>query len=250
LAITKPFRSLKYIYLKSTESTNLFAQNYLSNFNPDCNICIYTPFQTSGRGQIGRFWHSKPNLNLSVSYIIQHNISTKDHFYLSMIFSLAVYDLLKQALPDEEIRIKWPNDVYAGDKKLAGILIQNIIRGSEIKHSILGVGINVNQTSFPKELPNPTSIKLQSGKESDLLLLTHNLYPLIINRLNQFSENNDLISESYIHHLYRYQEPSSFKFDDQLLYGKIIGVSKEGKLQLKLSNGIEEYNFRELEYII
>jgi BirA family biotin operon repressor/biotin-[acetyl-CoA-carboxylase] ligase len=167
-----------------------------------------------------------------------------------MAFSLAIYDCLKSILNNQNLKIKWPNDLYVGDKKIAGILIQNTIRGTRLHNSILGVGINVNQKIFPDDIPNPSSVYIETNKTSELLPLQMTLHSFVEKRLEQLSVYPTSLSKTYTSLLYRLNEDAPFRHKDQLIWGSIIGVSAEGKLRVQLALGIQEFNFRELEYII
>jgi len=141
------------VYHESIHSTNSLMYDEVSN-TPDLNegYVIRTDYQTSGRGQIGNTWESKSGKNLLA----------EDQFLVSKIICLSLVELLNE-YDLEKVRIKWPNDIYVGDKKIAGILIQNMLQGKQIKASIIGIGLNVNQEFFESEAPNPTSLKLRIG---------------------------------------------------------------------------------------
>ena len=161
------------IWLDTVDSTNNEVRRRISGLD---NLSVLSVMsQTKGRGQRGNIWLSEPGENLLFSVILKYSerlgdtdlippVLAYDQFVISQLTSLAVVDLL--ATHDIVARIKWPNDIYAGDEKICGILIENSLKGSEIDWSIIGIGLNVNQTAFPEDLPNPTSMKLCTGNSN------------------------------------------------------------------------------------
>ena len=163
-------------------------------------------YQTAGRGQTGNGWESEEGKNLLCSILVESRM-TKDKglFDLNVAVSVAVYRLIRSYVFERSglstlsaaVSIKWPNDIYYGDKKVAGILIENVIIGSEVKYSIAGIGLNVNQTEFCSDAPNPISLKQIIGKDYDLDELMEQLYAEVQKALNE-----DVWGE-YMAHLYR-----------------------------------------------
>lgn len=147
------------IWLNSVDSTNDEAKRNISNLD---NLSVLSTLsQTKGRGQRGNIWLSEPGENLLFSIVLKSpflTIQAYDQVVISQITSLAVVDLL--AAHDIEAKIKWPNDIYVGDKKICGMLIENTVLGNWITSSVIGIGLNVNQRNFDVSLPNPTSISL------------------------------------------------------------------------------------------
>ncbi len=242
----------KYIFLKTTDSTNLYAQELLSKSYPDSNYCIYTTNQVKGRGQIDRSWYSGKNDNLSCSYLFKLKVAANRHFDLNKAFSLSIHDFLSQYIPEEKLTIKWPNDIYYNNKKIAGILIQNSIREQLINHVIFGVGINVNQIEFPDKLPNPISLFQINHQKYELIHMLHELQKPILKRMTQVINNIDLRNE-YEQKLYnigqerRYRETGSNREFEAVL----LGINNDGKLKLKEGDQeVKLYNFREIEFII
>ncbi|MCW3127935.1 MAG: biotin/acetyl-CoA-carboxylase ligase, partial [Bacteroidetes bacterium] len=175
--------------------------------------------------------------------------SADKQFFLNMAVSLAVRELCEEVTNDE-IRIKWPNDIYHKKKKIAGILIENTISGSQLSSSVIGIGLNVNQTEFDPGIPNPTSLKLITGQEQSLDAVTQKLsiymekYYLQLRNLHF-----NFLDKGYTVHLYRYNQTASFRKDNQEFRGEIIGVTKEGKLIIE-SNGKQlKFGLKEVEYL-
>lgn len=151
------------IWLERVDSTNDEARRHISEID---NLSVVSALeQTKGRGQRGNRWSSQPGENLTFSLVVKDfRIKANEQSAISQATALSLVDLLSRH--EIKARIKWPNDIYAGDEKICGILIENSLKGSEIDWSIIGIGLNVNQTAFPEDLPNPTSIKLCTGNSN------------------------------------------------------------------------------------
>jgi len=244
------FVGASHISLHSVDSTNTYAKELIGENKPPEGTLVTALEQTAGRGQSGSQWHTEPGMNLTASFILYPTFLSADkQFFLNMAVSLAVRELCEE-VTGHEIRIKWPNDIYHRDKKLAGILIENTISGSQIASSVVGIGLNVNQTNFDPELPNPTSVKLITGHEAPI--------GEIIPKLNSYIEKYYLqlrqlhfnfLDKGYMVHLYRYHQTASYSRNGQVFRGEIIGVTKEGKLIIE-SNGKElRFGMKEVEYL-
>ncbi len=233
-------------------STNLYLADLMRSQKLVEGTVVTTEYQGDGRGQIGRYWHSEKSKNLLCSiYLTPHFLKATDHFLLSIAISLGMHDYL-DSLPLTKVRIKWPNDLYVGDKKVCGILIQNQISGQNLSNSIIGIGLNVNQLIFPKQLPNPTSLKLQLNKELDLNKLRLKLWGHIEKRYLQLrsGRKKELILD-YHTHLFRKDELHSyFSQEHGAFEGKIISVGESGQLRVQTNKGIQVFDFREIEYIL
>jgi BirA family biotin operon repressor/biotin-[acetyl-CoA-carboxylase] ligase len=151
------------IWLERVDSTNDEARRHISEID---NLSVVSALeQTKGRGQRGNRWSSQPGENLTFSLVVKDfRIKANEQSAISQATALSLVDLLSRH--EIKARIKWPNDIYAGDEKICGILIENSLKGSEIDWSIIGIGLNVNQTTFPEDLPNPTSMKLCTGNSN------------------------------------------------------------------------------------
>ncbi len=157
-------------FLPETQSTNSYAISLLKNVNLPEGTLIYTHHQTAGRGRRNHGWESEPGMNVTASYTLKPTfLEVKKIFSLYVISSLAIYDVLSHFLPDGQfdIKIKWPNDILINGKKIAGVLNENILKEHHIQHSIIGIGININQTKFPKTI-KATSLKILTNKDINL----------------------------------------------------------------------------------
>lgn len=246
------FMGKNLLELEATESTNTYAKELIANSEPIEGTAVVAYAQTLGRGQMGNNWQSEPGKNLTVSYILYPVFLTPDkQFYLNMAVSLAVKECCEVYLKGEEVEIKWPNDIYYRNRKLAGILIENTISGSQLSASVVGVGLNVNQTEFDPALPNPGSLKEETGKDlvvTEVMACLSSYLEKYYLQLRQLHFN--FLDRAYTDALYRYQQTHEFKKGEQLFKGEINGVTKDGKLIIH-SNGKElRFAFKEVEFVI
>ena len=147
-----------HIRLNRVNSTNKYAVEMIAKSKPIEGTVISASFQYEGRGQIGRFWESEAEKNITCSTILRPDfLEASDQFQLNIAISLALHDFISHFLDNKDVKIKWPNDIYVGDKKIAGILLQNSLIGKKVNSTIVGTGININQTEFSGDVPNPTS---------------------------------------------------------------------------------------------
>jgi BirA family transcriptional regulator, biotin operon repressor / biotin---[acetyl-CoA-carboxylase] ligase len=239
------------LYFESLNSTNDYAKSLISyNKVPDFTI-IHTSNQLAGRGQRGNEWISGEGLNLTASWIhYPHLLKVERAFDLSMWTALAVYDALSAYLPyHHSIKIKWPNDIYVNDQKIAGILIENNIEKDFIAATVIGIGINVNQQEF-LSIINATSIynQIQSPKDlNEILLAVHQSLIQKVGLLKHIG----LLKTMYLKHLYRFNEMHYFKTDSETIYAKIIDCDEQGKLMLqKADHELLKFDIKEIKFLI
>ena len=234
------------------DSTNTFALEYLSKMDPTEGTVISTKRQTAGRGQRGNYWESEPDKNISMSTILYPKfLSATKQFDLSKVAGLAVKDLI-EAHCKKEVKIKWPNDIYIENRKVAGVLIQNSLSGSIIKNAVLGIGININQEVFLSDAPNPTSLKLEAGKEFDIDELIKELCKYIETWYLKLKSNQvESINEAYLSSLYRFNELHEYKIvkTNEIFKGEIIGIANSGQLKVKTEIGILSFNIKEIKFL-
>ncbi|MFD0798140.1 biotin--[acetyl-CoA-carboxylase] ligase [Maribacter chungangensis] len=240
---------MKIIKLDATESTNSYLRGLMSLKSLE-DFTVVTAFaQTKGRGQVSASWESEPGKNLTFSVLRRHEgISLDNHFMISMCVTCAIYDvLLNLGLP--QLRIKWPNDILSGTSKICGILIENSIAGQEIKTSIIGIGLNVNQELFPNQV-KASSLKLLLGREVDLEDLLQRILLSLQRYLHGMgSATWSSLLYQYESVLFRKNSPATFQEPNGPLFTGIIqGITKEGKLRLALENAIfKEYDLKEIK---
>jgi BirA family biotin operon repressor/biotin-[acetyl-CoA-carboxylase] ligase len=224
----------------------------IENFIPEY-YTIQSCYQKSGRGTASNIWRSEYGKNALFSFIMYPQISAVEQFMLTKLISLGIMDALKNYVPkSDNLKIKWPNDIYYCNKKLGGILMENSIIGNKLRYSIVGVGINVNQNTFLKSLPNPTSISL-------ITELINDVDELIIQILNAVKKRqiiaestvSTVFDEDYLNMLYNYKCSQRFVIDKKIVEAVIHGVNEYGMLQLLMDDySLKEYSFKELKFII
>ena len=223
------------MYIKTTHSTNTLLKELIAKGQEP--KFIYAGYQTAGRGQTGNSWESEEGKNLVCSILLPPD---KNLYFLNIAVGVAILRLL-----GEDFTIKWPNDIYYGDKKVAGILVENAIIGNEVKYSIAGIGLNVNQTAFRSDAPNPVSLKQITGKEYDIDALMQRLYEAI-----QAVLKEDVWSE-YKDHLYRREGFWPFEDKNGVFEARIEDVLPTGEIVLCDKSGqTRQYGFKQIKYII
>ena len=238
------------IFIPDLTSTNTFSSAFVKTGPPPEGLIIYTNYQTAGRGQKGSGWESEDGKNLLFSAILYPKmISPSDQFILSKFVSLAVYDFLTEYTPD--IHIKWPNDIYAGSDKIAGILIENSIMDGKIESTVVGIGLNVNQTVFKSGAPNPVSLSLLTGKTYELPECMDKLSVFLDKRYDQLlNKKQSVLDFDYQSKLYRKDQWCMYKDNDKTFEGKIISVAGSGLLQIEDRDGsVHEYSFKEVSFM-
>ena len=237
---------MKITHFKNIDSTNSYLQNLLDKGEDVADNVVVTDFQTSGKGQGKNVWQSEDGKNLLFSIALDMSfLKAEDQFLLTQMVSVAMIDVLKKYLPEESLFIKWPNDIYFNDKKIAGILIKNEIKGMMLGTSIIGIGLNVNQTYFDKSLPNPISMKMITGKDYDLeevlmeVAKSQSRRVAELQRQQSTVNSQQLIANSYINHLYRYNQWAFYEHEGEVKEMMITGYDRFGRLILKEKNDRE-----------
>jgi len=236
---------------EKVSSTNTVAAAMLNGQEPAEGTVITASFQESGKGQPGNSWESEPGKNLLMSVILYPvMVSPSDQFIISRMVSLAVYDLVSKHT--RKARIKWPNDIYVGNDKIAGILIENSIMGETLGSSIAGIGLNVNQTVFRSGAPNPVSLRQVTGAGLDLAVVTNELIAAFDTRYGMVIRGEAATLESDYHQvLYRAGEWHRYSDDSGMFEGMIERVMPDGMLSVRKRGGVSRlYAFREIDYIL
>ncbi len=231
-------------------STNGYATELLSKNKPTEGTIITTDYQVDGRGQIGNKWESEARKNLTFSIILYPTfLQIRDQFLLNQAISLAVLDFTIN-FTNNFVKVKWSNDIYVFNNKIAGILIQNTLSGSKISTSIVGIGLNINQTEF-QSAPNPTSLKLETAQDFDLNEMLNRLLWYIECRYLQLKAGrHDFLRQDYLQHLYRYAEDALYQRPDGTIFsGKITGISPIGQLLISHQKGEEAFGFKEVKFV-
>ena len=240
------------VTLKEVDSTNTFLKNLASNSKPlPEGTVIMAEDQFAGRGQQQSKWHSEPGKNLTFSILLKPSfLNVLQQFDLTRAISLGVYDALCPLLGDE-LKIKWPNDIYYHNKKMGGMLIENMVQGDKIKNSIVGIGLNVNQDNFYDNAPNATSVKQILHTDYDLKVLLADICSHIEARYLALKAGKaQQIRECYLQCLYRINEPALYKAKNDIFEGRIVSVSDTGLLIIeKPGDETAAFNLKEVEFI-
>ena len=250
------------MYIKQTHSTSTLLREQYSDALPHL-YTIRTDYQTAGRGQAGNSWESEAGKNLLYSSLLRYEgLLVTEQWRISMLVALAWWDTLAKYVSADQLTIKWPNDIYYGDKKLAGILIENSLIGMQIGYSIVGVGVNVNQTEWKSDAPNPISMAHAMGKTYDIEGLLDEWLVSI-----KFWEKRptEEIKAAYMQHLYRregwhmYLErevstaPTAIAKTgvEGAFWAEVVNVTEQGELLLRLQNNEEKkYHFKQIRFVI
>lgn len=244
----------KIIHLSETVSTNAYLKQLLNKEEGDSKIVVVTEFQTAGKGQRGNSWESEKGKNLTFSFNIKPLfLPVNKQFMISKIVSIALQGVIANYIDQRIIKIKWPNDIYVDNHKIAGILIEHAIMGSYIEDSIIGIGLNVNQELFLSDAPNPISLKLILKKRVDRELLLQQFLKSFNSLYRELKEGNwDLINESYLARLYRHREEYLFEDRWGVFKGLIENVNEEGVITIvKVDHSSScNYLFKQVKYLI
>jgi len=260
--IGKPF-----IELRSIDSTNKYAMGLIhGDLLPDGQgeaqhgMAVFAHEQTAGKGQRGKNWVSQKGLNIALSILLKpYPLSVPDQFKLSVCIAVSAWEFFSKYAGDET-KIKWPNDIYWRDRKAGGILIENVIQSSQSasgsrwqsgwQWSIIGIGININQTDFDPDLPNPVSLKQITGKIHEPIELAKELCSIIEKNYQSLIAGNFMnLFDKYQTHLYKKDEKIKLKKGTRVFETMIIGASETG--QLITQHSIEErFEFGEIEWVL
>ena len=212
---------------------------------------IITNHQTAGRGQRGNSWEANIGQNLTFSLILKPNfLKANDQFQLNVAVSMGVFDFLSEFI-DESLKVKWSNDIYYGDKKMGGILIENSLQGYQIGYSVIGIGLNINQADFgdlqATSLRNITQNPLKYDLAEMLKKLVENIEK---NYLKIKNNEYKFLKTKYLTNLYRFQEWHYYKRNGQQFLGQIMGIDETGKLGIETDGNVIYFDFKEVEFVI
>jgi len=241
---------LKY---PSLESTNSYAHQMVANERPQTETVIWALEQSNGRGQRDNIWLVEPGKNLTFSIIIYPDyLPINRQFSLSQATALAITEVLSEVIPHEKVAIKWPNDIYVGNRKIGGLLLEHSIMGSSIDYSVVGIGINVNQVIFPESLPNPTSLAVETKTEYELEELLEKIIRTFFAHLERVKAGMyEEIHADYKRKLFRNVGYHLFETETGCITAKIADIRQTGELILEVPDGNRTaYAFKEVAYII
>ena len=246
------FVGQNFVTIKEVDSTNNFLKQLASNSKPVIEgTVIMAENQTAGRGQQQNGWYAEAGKNLTFSLLLKPSfLPVTQQFDLVRAVSLGVFDALHPLLGDS-LKIKWPNDIYYGNRKLGGMLIENMIQGGQIKNAIVGIGLNINQEKFPDNLPNATSVKQILQQDYDLKTLLSDICRHIeAYYLNLKAGKILFVRETYLTRLYWLNEQKEYKSKDGQFAGTIKSVKDNGILVVENNKHEElEFSLKEIEFV-
>jgi BirA family transcriptional regulator, biotin operon repressor / biotin---[acetyl-CoA-carboxylase] ligase len=232
-------------------STNTKASDLLKTEEVPEGTIVMATFQSAGRGRTGNYWESEKGKNLLISIILYPSmIEPENQFLISMTVTLGINDYLGRYISG--CKIKWPNDIYVNNDKIAGILIENSIMDNSIMNSIAGIGLNINQQDFLSDAPNPVSLCLVTGKEHDLSSCLSELTGALDIRYHQLITGEYYeLRRDYNSQLYRLEEWCNYQDSAGRFKGRILSVKDDGGVLIKHSDKtIREYSFKEVDFIL
>lgn len=239
---------MSVIYLDECASTNSEVADKERYHHGDAVVALS---QTAGRGQRGRSWESIPGENLTFSVVLEPIfLRVVEQFLLSEAVALSLVDTL--AVYGIDASIKWTNDIYVGDRKICGILIEHDLRNDYLSRSIIGIGLNVNQGEFSDWIPNPVSMSLVTGMRYDIREVFDTFYGKLMARFDSLREGGESsIQADYHDVLYRKDEPHKFIIPNE---GEVVGVIREvrpsGELMVEVDGKLRGFLFKEIEFVI
>lgn len=250
------------MHIAETHSTSsLIREQY---FDCENGFYIRADYQSAGRGQTGNSWFSLKGQNLLFSILLRDcDIAAGEAFLINMAVSLAIRNTLVTMSPECKASIKWPNDIYIGDRKVCGILVENYLEGATISRSIVGIGLNVHQTEWPEVLPNPISLYEATGNTYDIDALCAEIVAEIKRQMARLGRGENLKSE-YMAALYRregwwpYAErevntiPTAIRRDSEAAFeAQTADITTQGELVLERRDGSRKnYHFKQIQFII
>jgi BirA family biotin operon repressor/biotin-[acetyl-CoA-carboxylase] ligase len=239
------------VTLKQVDSTNTFLKDMLSNSKPvPEGTVIMAEEQYAGRGQRENVWHAESGKNLTFSILLRpFFLDAQGQYDVTRAAALGVFDALYPILGDQ-LKIKWPNDIYYANKKLGGMLIENILLGNQIKNSIIGIGLNINQENFQENAGNATSVKQILQKDYDL----KNILAEICNHIEAYylqlkAGRLDFVREKYLSRLYWLNKRHQFRSNKRVFTGVIKHVTDAGLLVIDEDGVEQKYNFKEIAFL-
>jgi len=247
----RAFVGQNLVSLKEVDSTNTFLKNILANSAPvPHGTVIMAESQVAGRGQQQNKWYSTTGESLTFSVLLKPAfLPLNQQFSLTQLISISVYETLLP-LVGQELKIKWPNDIYIGNRKLGGILIENQVQGNTIKNAVIGIGLNINQTHFPQWVPNPVSLRQILQTDYDLKALMFEICSHIEQWYVKLKQGeNSQLNDAYLGALYQLNTTGRFKVQDAIVEGLITGVTADGLLQVRHGQANTTYNLKEIQFL-
>lgn len=242
------FIGQKLIYVPECRSTNSLLNELNDQSQLPEGTVLITNRQIAGRGQRGNSWEAEPGMNLTFSILLRPRfLEAKDQFQLNMAVSMAIADALK-SITAQPIKLKWPNDIMIGDKKIGGILIESQLQGPSLSCSIVGIGVNINQEKF--SYPGASSLYNCTGSSANLDdLLQSLLETMEYAYLDLRTGKAAALKQRYLTSLYKFNEPHRFESSGVKFTGSIHDVDENGRLCVKSGETRRVFSFKEVEFL-
>ncbi|MBC8110414.1 MAG: biotin--[acetyl-CoA-carboxylase] ligase [Verrucomicrobia bacterium] len=244
------FTGKKIVFLPTCQSTNDVAAELIAKNDFFEGLVVITARQTAGRGQRGNTWEADSGKNLTFSMILSPSfLPVSQQFQLNVAISLAVHDFLGHLLPQNNLKIKWSNDLFYKDKKLGGILIENTVKSYALSSSVIGIGLNINQEDFAES--RAVSVKNILQQDTDL----ENALKLLLELLEKYYLNLKNkqympLKNQYLQNLYWFEEWHFFKTTTEMIFeGKITGIDELGRLAIETRQEKKYFNFKEIVFL-
>ena len=236
--------------LESVDSTNNYAMGKVHEGSFGHGNACFSYEQTMGKGTRGRSWQSNKGENIIMSIVVNpFNLPISQQFYISAVAALSCYDLFSKYISDH-LTIKWPNDLFWNDRKAAGILVENVIRGDKWQWSVIGIGMNINQVSFPPGMVKAVSLKQITGISYDIVELAQELYHLFFQRCKLLEVGIfDQLMTEYNDHLFNRGKQTRLKQGRVIFESTITGVSHDGKLNSEDVMS-RSFDFNEVQIVV
>ena len=242
---------LHYHHFEQIDSTNAFLQRQQSESDIR-NWVVSADEQTAGKGMGSNSWESEVGKNLTFSLAADMSfLPAERQFLLSEAVPLGIVEVLDKLLPTEKLSIKWPNDIYYGNRKLAGILINSTIKANMMDISIIGIGLNVNQMQFQDWPTHPISMKMITGEDYDLQPLLEQIAEHIIIKVEQLKSDPNSIEQAYLKRLFRYRTWADYEVGGKVLRLFMTGIDPFGRLQLvDERQTVYTFDIKEIKFVL
>ncbi|MFT4061997.1 MAG: biotin--[acetyl-CoA-carboxylase] ligase [Edaphocola sp.] len=238
-------------YFPRIDSTNNYAMQLVDDGLARHGMVVQAGHQTSGRGQRGNSWQNDAG-NVMMSLVVRPVMLAEQQFALSMLVACTIAKYLQNLYQQWQVAIKWPNDIYINDKKACGLLIENIFRGMQWSWAVVGIGLNVNQTNFPADMPNATSLAAASGLRYDLLETVTDLRSGILNAVNLWKPTNfEGLQATYNALLFEKNQIRKFRLRDsgRQFDAAVLEVDADGRLLLLTHTGVQAFQSGMLDWL-
>ena len=242
---------LQYHHFNQIDSTNAYLQRQQSEGDIR-NWVVSADEQTAGKGMGNNGWESEVGKNLTFSLAVDMGfLPAERQFLLSEAVPLGIIEVLDTLLPVEKLSIKWPNDIFYENRKLAGILINSTIKANMMDVSIIGIGLNVNQMNFQDWPTHPISMRMITGKDYDLQPLMEQIAERLLIKVKQLQSDPEAIEREYLNRLFRYRIWAEYEVDGKVLRLFMTGIDPFGRLQLvDEQQQLHQYEIKQIKFVV